>query len=131
MSTRGGGRREWAAAGVAMAALGVGLLAVATRGAAGPAPALKPELSRVVKLTGTLRPAPVDGSARAAFTTLDGRWSAVVLEGQIAANLEETIFKSPRPMVVDVTGIVTEYRQQNYLLITAAEARVVGPAGAP
>ncbi len=106
---------------VGLAVIGLGMAGLAALGAGRPAGALKPEYARVVALVGTLQSAELNGCDRLVFTTADRQWQAVLLENQVAAALQDAVDKAVQPQVVTVTGVVTEYRGQNYLLLTAAE----------
>ena len=108
----------------------VGALAVAV--AAGPA-AVKPEYARVAGLVGLVGQERIDGVQRSVFTSQDKRWSAVLLENQIMAALEDRLKameRLERPPLVTVTGVVSEYRGRNYLMLTAAQVGLPAPEGA-
>ncbi len=120
------GRRGWLAAGVTLGVLGGALLALAALGVggttAGPAaPGLKPEYERVVALPGTVSREIVNGVARLVFRSQDKKWSAVLLENQIVSALEDEIARHERQPLVSITGVVSDYRGRNYLLLTGAQ----------
>lgn len=122
----GRGRRGWLAAGAGLAVLGATLVALAALGvggmAPGPAaPSLKPEYGRAVNLPGTVSREIVNAAPRMVFRSQDKKWSAVLLENQIVSALEDELTKYERQPLVSVTGVVSEYRGRNYLLVTAAQ----------
>ena len=81
---------------------------------------LKPEYSRVVGLEGFVREARLGGEVRSVFRTRDGSWNAVLLPNQILAALEDRKGVLEGRMMVVATGVVTVYRERNYLLLTRA-----------
>jgi hypothetical protein len=132
-TTSGGGRtRRWLASGTVLGVVGAALSLAGALGVGqpgGPAPGIKPELARVVGLAGALSQEQIDGVTRPVFRSQDKRWSAVLLENQIAEALQERVQASLRPPAVTVTGMVTEYRGRNYLLLIAATVLPLAEGG--
>ena len=134
MSTTVCGRRPrgWLAVGGILAGMGVILVAVAGLGVAqdqAPAtrpartPAPRPEYARVAEEPGLVSREPVEGRTRSVFRAQDGRWTAVLLENQILAALEDRAGVLEGKVLVAATGVVSEYRGRNYLLLTSAQLR--------
>ena len=116
---RGRARRCRSCRTALIAGAGVLLLVMASPGRAqAPGTALKPELTRVVKMPGLVRETRLGGERRSVFRTQDGRWSAVLLQNQILADLEDRKGVLQGQLLVVATGVVTQYRGRNYLLLT-------------
>ena len=124
MNATAGKRRplRWLAVGGVLLLVLVSLGTAQDRGATTRS-AAKPEHARVVQMPGLLREARIGGQRRSTFRTMDGGWSAVLLPNQILAALEDRKGVFEGQLMVLVTGVVTEYRGRNYLLLTAAKVR--------
>ena len=104
----------------------IGVLLAGTYSLGQNQPALKPELSRVVSVVGDVRNGRMaDGTIRKVFHEQNGNWSAVLLENQMLAALEDRLNEpNVRQLTVEATGVVHVYRGRNYLLLTAASVRL-------
>jgi len=120
------------AVGGILAGAGIILVALAPLGVAqdpapAPSPARKPaarlEYARVVQEPGLVGKERVEGRVRSVYRAQEKRWTAVLLENQILAALEDREGILEGRLMVLVTGVVSEYRGRNYLLLTATRLR--------